>query len=186
MNILVMGGTYFVGRHIVTQLLDLNHNITLFNRNTKGEIFNNVKIVEGDRNTQQLDKLDNQVYDCIIDVSCYNIQQIKTILLKNITNYYVFVSSNAVLNPVDNYSKDKLECEQFLLKQNIESLVVRPFYLCGPYDYTNRYDYSNWPFVMDNKNNHIDYDNVITFAKQLCKCIEQKQQGVLDRFFQVV
>ena len=50
MNILILGGTQFVGKHIVYEALDKGHKVTLFNRGiTNPNLFSNVEFLYGDR-----------------------------------------------------------------------------------------------------------------------------------------
>jgi len=50
MRILVLGGTQFLGRHVVDAALDRGHQITMFNRGqTRPELFPDVEKLRGDR-----------------------------------------------------------------------------------------------------------------------------------------
>jgi len=52
MNILIIGGTGFVGRHLVVAALARSHSVTLFNRGqTGGNLFPQVETIVGDRET---------------------------------------------------------------------------------------------------------------------------------------
>jgi len=51
MKILIIGGTRFIGPHIISQLIDRGHDVTLFNRGqTKSSLPDNINIIKGDRN----------------------------------------------------------------------------------------------------------------------------------------
>lgn len=50
MRILVLGGTKFVGRHLVEAALARGHEVTLFNRGTSMNIFPELEHLKGDRN----------------------------------------------------------------------------------------------------------------------------------------
>lgn len=60
MNILIIGGTKFLGRHLIDAALQNNHNVTLFNRgrNYSEDDIENVEQIHGDRNSD-LEKLGN-------------------------------------------------------------------------------------------------------------------------------
>ncbi len=57
MRVLILGGTVFLGRHVVEALLARGHDVTLFHRGKRGrELFPGVERVLGDRATD-LDRL---------------------------------------------------------------------------------------------------------------------------------
>lgn len=95
MKILIIGGTKFLGRHLIKAAQDRNHEVTLFNRGkTSDEEFANVEQIHGDRNFE-LEKLANRTWDAVIDTCGYLPQSIKTSaeFLKNSVGQYVFISS---------------------------------------------------------------------------------------------
>ena len=50
MRLLVLGGTFFLGRHLVDSALARGHEVTLFNRGqTNPELFPEVERLRGDR-----------------------------------------------------------------------------------------------------------------------------------------
>ena len=70
LNILILGGTYFVGPAIVNAALANHHKVTLFNRGITPQLFSEIKLITGDREqgpeayeTQQKEK-----WDVVIDV----------------------------------------------------------------------------------------------------------------------
>jgi len=95
MKILIIGGTKFLGRHLVSAALARNHEVTLFNRgkHTSAGI-PGVEQIYGDRNSD-LDKLKNRNWDAVIDTCGYLPQTVKASAeaLKEQTENYVFVSS---------------------------------------------------------------------------------------------
>lgn len=100
-KILVIGGTSFIGRHLVTKLLgEKDCEITLFNRGvTNQELFPQLKRIIGDRNVAadiaQIDAVD---WDYVIDVSCYYPQSLEWIVnkIKPSVTKYIFVSTASV------------------------------------------------------------------------------------------
>lgn len=95
MKILIIGGTKFLGRHLVRAALQKNHEVTLFNRGKfSQEDFENVEQIHGDRNVD-LDKLANRRFDAVIDTCGYLPQTVKASAeaLKNSAGQYVFISS---------------------------------------------------------------------------------------------
>lgn len=95
MKILIIGGTKFIGRHLVTAALARNHEVTLFNR---GKHFAaglpDVEQIHGDRNID-LDKLKNRSWDAVIDTCGYLPQTVAASVaaLKDSVENYVFISS---------------------------------------------------------------------------------------------
>lgn len=95
MKILIIGGTKFLGRHLVMAAQARNHEITLFHRGKhSSEGIENVEEIFGDRN-DDLDKLKNQCWDAVIDTCGYLPQTVKASAeaLKNSVEQYVFISS---------------------------------------------------------------------------------------------
>ena len=102
MNVLVMGGTRFNGRHLVLELIKKGHNVTIFNREqTKAEIPPEVHRLYGDRkNHQQLrEALGREEYDCVIDMSAYVVDDVASVMeiLEGQAGHYIFVSTGNVV-----------------------------------------------------------------------------------------
>ncbi len=98
MNLLILGGTRFLGRHLVTSALERNHQITLFNRgNHPTKMSPDVEMIHGDRNTG-LDKLQGRHWDAVIDTSGYLPRAVRASaeLLSAAVDRYVFISSQSV------------------------------------------------------------------------------------------
>jgi 2'-hydroxyisoflavone reductase len=95
MKILIIGGTKFLGRHLVVAALRRNHQITLFNRGKhSSEEVANAEQIHGDRHSD-LDKLRGRNWDAVIDTCGYFPQTVKASAeaLKNSVDRYVFISS---------------------------------------------------------------------------------------------
>ncbi len=98
MEILIIGGTKFLGRHLLDAALKNNHEVTLFNRGKfSQEDFENVEQFHGDRNFD-LDKLESRRFDAVIDTCGYLPQTVKTSagFFADKVNQYVFISSGSV------------------------------------------------------------------------------------------
>ncbi len=100
MEILVIGGTQFVGRSIVGALLDHGHSVTLFHRGiTNPYLFTGIRKVLGDRtNEGALQPLTAQRWDAVIDVCGYHPLEVeKSVrMLSHVAASYVFISSVSV------------------------------------------------------------------------------------------
>src|SRR5215210_339205 len=98
MRILVLGGSRFVGRHIVAALRSDGHEIAVFNRGTAGLPWDDVEQLRGDRETGDLRSLEGREWDACIDVSCYlpEYARASADLLAGSVGRYVFISTVSV------------------------------------------------------------------------------------------
>lgn len=94
MKILILGGTRFLGYHLVTAALACNHEITLFNRGTHPSPSETVETINGDRN-RDLTKLQGRRWDAVIDTCGFVPRAVSASakLLSNTIDRYVFISS---------------------------------------------------------------------------------------------
>lgn len=68
MNLLIIGGTSFVGRAIVADALDRGHRVTTFNRGLTGKDVDGVQAVRGDRSTDEgVGPLAGRAFDAVVD-----------------------------------------------------------------------------------------------------------------------
>jgi 2'-hydroxyisoflavone reductase len=170
LNILVLGGTGFIGPHMVREALRRGHSITLFNRGrTNSQLFPDLETIKGDR-AGNLEMLADRRWDAVIDNSGYvprHVQNSARLLSKN-TAQYLFISSisayasfavpNDEESPVakiadetveeitnESYGALKALCENRARTEMGDDrvTVLRPTYICGPGDRTDRFSY--WP-----------------------------------------
>ena len=98
MKLLIIGGTRFLGRHLVTAALERNHEITLFNRgqHLSGPL-PDVELVIGDRKCD-LPKLQGRYWDAVVDTCGYLPRTVKAAaeFLSISIDLYVFISSQSV------------------------------------------------------------------------------------------
>ena len=162
MKILVLGGTRFVGRHIIDRLASAHHEVTCFHRGqTACEFGANIDERLGDRNVD-LSTIENDHWDVVIDVNCYEPEQMQKSLRLH-TNRYVFISTVNVyadvskpgateewptitaFDPSDEaaaYGGKKAACERLLLARFGESAtILRPGMIVGKWDPTGRFTY---------------------------------------------
>ncbi len=169
MNILILGGTRFLGRHLVDSALARGHEVTLFNRGKSNpDLFPQVQTIHGDRE-KDLDQLAGQHWDAVIDTCGYfpRIVRLSADALKDSVRSYVFVSSISVYADFskvgidendavgvlreeteevtgESYGPLKALCEQAV--QDVfgaRAVIVRPGLIVGPHDPTDRFTY--WP-----------------------------------------
>src|ERR1041384_1741872 len=93
MKILIIGGTRFLGRHLVTAALAHEHDVTLFNRGNYST-HTDVETIEGDRHSE-LQKLNGRRWDAIIDTCGHLPRAVRDAaeVLADSVNRYVFISS---------------------------------------------------------------------------------------------
>jgi 2'-hydroxyisoflavone reductase len=165
MRLLVLGGTGFVGRHLVAEALSRGHDVTLFNRGrTNPELFPEARRRAGDRTTADLSSLRTGEWDSVIDVSGRDPDHVRATadLLHGRVATYCFISSVAVyasMAPMatnedsrlladdsppagEPYGTRKAACEQIIRTKYFDtSLIFRPGIIVGPYDPFDRFNY---------------------------------------------
>jgi 2'-hydroxyisoflavone reductase len=167
-KLLVLGGTKFLGRHVVDAALGEGHDVSIFTRGqTNPELHPEVEHLLGDRDGD-LAALANRSWDGVVDTSGYvpRIVRQSVELLQDAVSRYAFVSSISVYDdfsaPIDESSPvaqlDDPETEEIMehygaLKAACERVVeetygdrsarVRAGLIVGPYDPTDRFTY--WP-----------------------------------------
>jgi 2'-hydroxyisoflavone reductase len=102
-RLLVLGGTEYIGRHLVEHALAEGHHVTLFNRGRTGpELFPGVPRLVGDRTVSTgpdgLAALATGSWDAVFDFSGFLPRQVESTarLLAPRVGHYVFMSSIAV------------------------------------------------------------------------------------------
>src|SRR5581483_1206316 len=103
MHVLIIGGTHFLGRHLVIALVQSGHQVTLFHRGqTNPDLFtgpdyrNRVKHVFGDRkHTDDFAKLRGRTFDVVIDTCGHMPADVTNAAntLRASAESYVFISS---------------------------------------------------------------------------------------------
>jgi 2'-hydroxyisoflavone reductase len=171
MRMLILGGTQFLGRHLVDAALARGHAVTTFTRDAHdGVLPPAVERLHGNRDGA-LDALAGQRWDAVIDTSGYvpRVVGASAQLLAKQLGFYVFVSSISVykdwpgLSALDEsfavgaledpsveevngetYGPLKARCEREVEAAFANRCaIVRPGLIVGPYDPTNRFTY--WP-----------------------------------------
>jgi len=168
MDLLILGGTRFLGRHLVEEALGRGHRVTLFNRGQSNPgLFPDVEELRGGRG-EDLSPLRGRRWDAAIDTSGYLPREVRhsAELLADSVGHYAFVSSISayedfartgidedapVLEPPDPepegldwglYGGLKVGCERAVeAAMPGRALVVRPGMIVGPHDYTDRFPY---------------------------------------------
>ena len=98
MDVLIIGGTGFLGRHLVGAALGKGHRVTLFNRGLREPgLFPDVETIEGDREAD-LPALRGRRWDAAIDTCGYvpRVVRASAGMLADAVDHYTFVSSISV------------------------------------------------------------------------------------------
>lgn len=109
MKLLILGGTRFIGRHLITAALARNHEVTIFNRGKHpSAALTNVETIQGDRNSD-LVKLQGRRWDAVVDTSGYlpRVVRSSTESLSHSADAYVFISSLSVYADVSVFGIDE-------------------------------------------------------------------------------
>lgn len=115
MRLLLLGGTQFLGRHVVELGLARGHELTVFTRGRKAlpdALRNAVTAMTGDRDPRigpGLEALGRGTWDAVIDTSGYvpRIVEASTALLSQRVARYVFVSTISVYAKLDRPGMDE-------------------------------------------------------------------------------
>ena len=96
MKLLIIGGTRFLGRHLVTAARARHHEITLFNRGTESSE-TNVETIHGDRHTD-ISRLHGRRWDAVIDTYGMLPNSVKSAaeVLCDSVDRYIFISTQNV------------------------------------------------------------------------------------------
>ena len=168
MHILMIGGTRFVGKHIVTTALAAGHEVSIFHRGRTGpSLFPECEHLIGDRHGD-LGALGTGTWDATIDTCAYLPREVHTLadvlgdrggqhtLISSISAYASppgpGITEDADLIELDDptvtevtgetYGGLKVLCERAALaRHGTGTLIVRPTYVIGPDDYTWRFPY---------------------------------------------
>ena len=90
MRLLILGGTVFLGRHVVDAALERGHDVTIFTRGKHGTGPDGVEHIAGDR--ADVTPLAGRTWDAAIDTSGYDPAQVDASSALDV-GHYVFVSS---------------------------------------------------------------------------------------------
>jgi len=171
MKALVLGGTQFVGRHIVEAMVEAGHSVSVFNRGISADALPvQVERLRGDRDhgVAGLGALTGRTWDVCVDVSGFTARHVRSSAekLRAQVGHYVFISAVSVygdpargpvyetqprlppagedVNEVDGetYGPLKVTCENIV--QDVygdRCAVLRPQVIAGPHDPFDRFSY---------------------------------------------
>ena len=171
MKLLVVGGSRFVGRHLVEAAMAAGHTVTLFNRGQSGAAPAGVEQGLGDRR-KDLSALAQDQWDTVVDTCGYLPGEVQTmaaclrgrvgryLLISSISAYADATTTNPETAPLGQFDKPedaqthvvdgasygprKALCEaQVQAAFGDDGLILRPGLIVGPHDPTQRFTY--WP-----------------------------------------
>jgi 2'-hydroxyisoflavone reductase len=175
MNVLIIGGTRFLGRHITDALRDAGHHVTHFNRGRSGSAWRgDIETIHGDRKTD-LRRLGDRRWDAVVDTSGYtpDVVERSARYFEHLAGRYLFISTISVYDEsrssgpdedaplhalptgvdrtefnVEYYGALKVLCENVVRSTyRHRAAILRPGLVAGPYDPTDRFTY--WPVRFD-------------------------------------
>jgi 2'-hydroxyisoflavone reductase len=161
-KVLILGGTRFVGRHIVEWFVHQGHRVVVFHRGcTSAALPNGVEELLGDRD-EDLSILAAETWDAIVDTSGHRADQLERSLLLR-TDRYLFVSTLDVYtnlskpgvledaptiqgfdpeDPAASYGGNKAACERLVAQRHPDtSVILRPGLIVGRWDPSGRFTY---------------------------------------------
>jgi 2'-hydroxyisoflavone reductase len=169
MKLLFIGGTRFVGRHLVHAAREAGHEITIFHRGQSNpDLFPKIERILGDRDAD-LDRLDGGRWEAVIDTCGYFPQQVRASAekLSDKVQLYTFISTLSVYADFsrigldesaplastkipdqdeitgENYGPLKASCEAAVQEVFADKVFIpRPGLIVGPDDTTDRF--TNW------------------------------------------
>jgi 2'-hydroxyisoflavone reductase len=170
MDVLVLGGTSFVGRAVVDELLARGHAPTIFSRGvTNPGLFPDVPRRQGDRDAGDYGALAEGRWDGVVDVSAYTPRHVGQAMdaVADRVGRYLLISTVSVFDIAkapesgldedaprladvrhteevtgDTYGGLKVACEDDVWSRlGDRATVVRPGIVAGPHDPTDRFTY---------------------------------------------
>jgi 2'-hydroxyisoflavone reductase len=170
LNILILGGTTYLGPYQIKYALERGHKISIFNRGKTvptlyPELFDQVEKLKGDREND-LESLKGREWDAVIDNSATNPEWVHDTaqLLKDNVGHYLYTSSTGAFYPYLTHNID--ESVEVVLEHDPEAggagtygvnkslsevevreafpgrdIIIRPHYIIGPGDPSDRLTY---------------------------------------------
>ena len=170
MNLLIIGGSIFLGKHLTQQAIARGHSVTLFNRGIHNpDLFPEAAKIKGDRNSDCA-LLAGGKWDAVIDTCGSFPRQITMVMdaLRGNIGHYTFISSISAFSdfstpgmdesgPVgsledetmeevtfESYGPLKVLCERAVQQAMPgHALNIRPGLIVGRDDWSDRFSY--WP-----------------------------------------
>lgn len=210
-QLLVLGGTGFIGPHLVRLAASRGHRVSIFTRGRRqADLPASVERLIGDRDGK-LEALTGRRWDAVIDDSATNPDWVRqsTGQLAS-SGRYLFTSSTGVYYPYlrqglteadavhtdardpndgsETFGTRKATCEAIVTRAfGSRATVVRPTYIVGPGDYTDRFTY--WPVRLKaggdvlapgQKHDPVQFIDVRDLAAFMLRLVEDDAAGIYN------
>ncbi|HAN20102.1 MAG: hypothetical protein A2Y15_05410 [Clostridiales bacterium GWF2_36_10] len=164
-SILILGGSYFIGRKIAEVFEEYGYSVSILNRGTKPLTSLNIEQITCDRNDTECMKkaLNDRRFDCVVDVSFKDSSWVENLcdtLDFETVKSFVFISTSAVYD-IENlkipfkendklaenkywtsYGLEKINAEKYytdyFASMNTRLIILRPPYIYGENNYAKR------------------------------------------------
>lgn len=209
MNILILGGTGFLGRHIVREAVTSGFDVTCLARGSSGPEEGSRFICSNRDDEGALQEVRGTYWDAIVDLTSQPHHARKAIAeLK--TSHAIYISSSSVyedqsavkvesdslvpvlqseaMNDVTQYPFAKAACESFYKAAFERVTIIRPGLIGGFGDVTGRSGYYPWRF-MNPVGNHVVVPDTsfpvamidaVDLAQWILKCMRDAITGVFN------
>jgi 2'-hydroxyisoflavone reductase len=150
---LIIGGSRFVGPHLLKLLQNDNCDITVFNRGNNALDYGSATYVQGDRN-KDFGLLADEKFDVVYDMCAYTAEDTQKVIDEVNFDFLAHFGSVASyleseLYPIredypqgasywGSYGSNKAECEKVLEASKIKYVSLRPTYILGEKNYVDR------------------------------------------------
>lgn len=202
MQVLIIGGSRFLGPRLTKQLIDNGHRVTVFNRGRLQKSYaEGIRFIMGDRNEGFGIR---EKFDAVIDTCAYYGYQTERALNELKFDFFVHLSTAAAYKKSElfplvedsplggwplwgDYNRGKVECELELGKKGVAYASLRPVYILGGGNYVDRerFIYSrlkeNQPVVLPG-NGHalMQFVHAEDVARALVFIAENKHSGAFN------
>lgn len=150
MNVLFIGGTGIISTEVTRLCVKKDINVTVFNRGTNNHILpKSVHTIIGNIYDEEEAKklLKGRTFDVVVEFIAFGVDALQrdVRLFKGITKQFIFISSASAYqkpvqdfpitektpleNPFWDYSRSKIECEEYIKSQNSDDFnvtIIRP------------------------------------------------------------
>ncbi len=207
MRLLIIGGTVFLGRHLVAAALAAGHQVTTLNRGRENVASQqSVEKLIADREAN-LDILAGKNFDAVVDTCGYQPEVVEKSVkaLKDQVQNYVFISSISAYgdfsrlslteadavkytnNGEGDYGSFKADCEKIVSDNITSSLIIRPGLIVGPFDPSDRFTYWPWRIAQGGvilcpgkPERTIQFIDVRDLATWIIKLVESNTSGYFN------
>jgi 2'-hydroxyisoflavone reductase len=202
MQVLILGGTVFLGRALTDAVLAHGHQVTHFNRGRSPRA--GVETLTGDRDSD-LAPLHGRQWDAVIDTCGYVRRVVRKSAGIFAGTHYTFISSLSVYANFKKAGMDESAPVGKLVDETVEQVtgetygplkalcepsgafVVRPGLIVGPHDPTDRFTYwvrraaeGGAVLAPGKPENPVRFIDVRDLAKWIVRCVERGVTGTFN------